>query len=208
MIRSQPQPRQPHMRRKNCLTRSSLWSVPKSAQPRRVSHLETNPATAGMSDLSSSACWHNDATSKRQQRGDGMAVENTQLRGSCLCGLVVYEVSDAFEYSLYCHCSDCRRATGAASKPFAGIASRCMVVAQGEDHIMRHGDEKGHNAHCGRCGSLLYSLVRNGTYVHVTLGTLIDVPTISPSAHIFVSSKAPWETIGDGLPQFDRFPPN
>ena len=50
----------------------------------------------------------------------------------------------------------------------------------------------GHDAHCRRCGSLLYSLVRNGAYVHVAMGTLVDAPSIRPTAHIFVGSKAPW----------------
>ncbi len=37
------------------------------------------------------------------------------------------------------------------------------------------------------------------------LGTLLDSPSIRPTAHIFVGSKAPWEEIGDGLRQFDGF---
>jgi hypothetical protein len=53
---------------------------------------------------------------------------------------------------------------------------------------------------------LLYSLVRDGAYFHVTLGTLIDPPSIRPTAHIFVGSKASWDVICDGLPQFDEFP--
>jgi hypothetical protein len=128
------------------------------------------------------------------------------LRGSCLCGAVTYTVPDAFEYALYCHCSNCRRATGAAAKPFAGIRSDRLAVTQGEDRMMRYGSTDNHDAHCGRCGSLLWSLVRDGTYVHVTLGTLIDSPSIRPSAHIFVGSKAPWDEICDGLAQFQELP--
>ena len=67
---------------------------------------------------------------------------------------------------------------------------------------MIFGDETGHDAHCARCGSLLYSLVRNGGWVHVTMGTLLDDPSIRPTAHIFVGSKAPWFDITDGLPQY------
>jgi hypothetical protein len=32
-------------------------------------------------------------------------------------------------------------------------------------------------------------------------GTLVDAPSIRPSRHIFVGSKAPWFTITDDLPQ-------
>lgn len=128
-----------------------------------------------------------------------------RLRGSCLCGSASYDVSDDFEYCLVCHCSNCRRSTGAGSKPFAAnLADRLTV--HDDEQIMRYGDVSGHDAHCKHCGSLLYSLVRDGAYVHVTMGTLIDSPTIRPSAHIFVGSKAPWDTICDGLPQFDGSP--
>jgi hypothetical protein len=142
----------------------------------------------------------------KQSGLDIMSTEQTLLRGSCLCGLVAYEVPDSFEYSLYCHCSKCRRATGAAAKPFAAIKSDRLRFASGGDHVMRFGGGTNHDAHCERCGSLLYSLVRNGTYLHVTLGTLIDSPSIRPTAHIFVGSKAPWDDICDGLPQFDGLP--
>lgn len=101
-----------------------------------------------------------------------MTTEKNTLRGSCFCGLVEYEVPDAFEYSLYCHCSNCRRTTGAAAKPFAGLKSDNLAIVNGEDRIMRYGSSNNHDAHCERCGSLLYSLVRDGAYVHVTLGTV------------------------------------
>ena len=130
-----------------------------------------------------------------------------KLSGACYCRTVSYEVSDAFEYALMCHCSDCQRATGSAFKPFGGIAAGAFAVTTGGEEIRRHGDALTHNAFCGRCGSLLYSLVRDGSYVHVTLGTLLEPSTRTPSAHIFVRSKASWHVIGDTLPQFETFPP-
>ena len=134
-----------------------------------------------------------------------MAQGPNRLRGECLCRRVGYEVDDAFEYALNCHCSNCRRATGAAFKPFAGIRMEHLAVVRGRDEVMRFGDDT-HDAHCGHCGSLLYSQVRDGAYAHVTLGTLVDPPSIRPTAHIFVGSKAPWFDISDDLPQFDEFP--
>ena len=44
--------------------------------------------------------------------------------------------------------------------------------------------------------------VRDGAYVHVTLGTLKDAPSLHPTEHIFVGSKAPWFNITDALPQY------
>lgn len=71
---------------------------------------------------------------------------------------------------------------------------------------MYHGDPDGnHDVRCRECGSLLYSVVREARFVHVTLGTLLNAPTLLPTAHIFVGSKAPWYEIRDELPQHDEF---
>src|ERR1700679_3829022 len=132
------------------------------------------------------------------------SVETSSVRtlsGTCLCGKVQYEVEDEFRYALNCHCSQCRRTTGAAFKPFAGIERGKLRITGGADCLLIYGEESAHDAHCGNCGSLLYSLVREAQFVHVTLGTLVDSPSIRPSAHIYVGSKAAWYTITDDLPQ-------
>ena len=127
------------------------------------------------------------------------------LSGGCLCGAVSYSVVDEFRYALNCHCSQCRRATGSAFKPFAGIEKTKLRLTRGEDRLLIFGEPGAHDVRCGKCGSLLYSVVRDGKYVHVTLGTLTDAPAIRPTAHIFVGSKAPWHAITDDLPQHHEF---
>jgi hypothetical protein len=127
-----------------------------------------------------------------------------RLSGACFCGAVEYTVADEFQYALNCHCSNCRRTTGSAFKPFAGLPRHKLGVSQGLDGLMIQGDEATHDAHCRRCGSLLYSVVRSGAYVHVAMGTLRDDPSIRPTAHIFVGSKAPWFEITDRLPQYQE----
>ena len=124
------------------------------------------------------------------------------LAGKCLCGAVEYAVADEFLYAANCHCSQCRRATGAAFKPFAGIERAKLRLTAGGDSLLTFGDATGSDVRCRRCGSFLYSIVREGAFVHVALGTLVDDPTIRPTAHIFVGSKAPWFTIADDLPQY------
>jgi hypothetical protein len=126
------------------------------------------------------------------------------LAGKCLCGAVHYAVADEFVYAANCHCSNCRRATGSAFKPFAGIARGRLSITKGEDKVMVFGDENANDRHCKICGSLLYSIVRDGAYVHVAMGTLVDDPSIRPAKHIFVGSKAPWFTITDDLLQYEE----
>ncbi|HPF46484.1 MAG: GFA family protein [Alphaproteobacteria bacterium] len=129
-----------------------------------------------------------------------------KLSGKCLCGAVQYQVDDDFAYALNCHCSNCRRTTGSAFKSFAGIKIDRLKLIKGAENILNYGDDVNYDHHCGSCGSLLYSVVRDGEYAHVTMGTLVDTPSIRPNAHIFVGSKAPWHEITDDLPQFDELP--
>jgi hypothetical protein len=123
------------------------------------------------------------------------------LNGKCECGAVRYRVADEFRYAANCHCSNCRAATGSAFKPFAGIEREKLEVTDGADRLLIWGDADNNHTRCGVCGSLLYSVVRDGSYVHVALGSLADTPAVKPTEHIFVGSKAPWFEITDALPQ-------
>ena len=126
------------------------------------------------------------------------------LRGKCCCGAVRYRVADAFLYAANCHCSNCRAATGSAFKPFAGIEREKLELTDGWEALLINGDKRLNDTRCGACGSLLYSVVGDGAYVHVALGSLVDPPSIRPTKHIFVGSKAQWFEITDDLPQFEE----
>ncbi len=114
-------------------------------------------------------------------------------------------MTDAFEYGAICHCSECRKTTGAASKPFLGIRQEELSLVSGADELATFGDEAGHDTRCARCGCFLYSVVREARYVHIAMGSLIDAPTRRPNHHIFVGSKAEWDEILDDLPQFSEY---
>jgi hypothetical protein len=132
------------------------------------------------------------------------SVASEMLNGKCDCGAVSYQVADAFLYASNCHCSHCRAATGSAFKPFAGIERDKLEVLTGGDALLVNGDEMLNDTRCAKCGSLLYSVVREGEWVHVALGSLVDEPGMRPTKHIFVGSKAPWFEITDDLPQFEE----
>jgi len=126
------------------------------------------------------------------------------LAGSCRCGAVRYQVSDAFLYAANCHCSGCRAATGSAFKAFAGIEREKLRITDGLEDLAVIGRHDANDTRCRACGSFLFSVVRDGAFVHVAMGSLVDAPSIRPTEHIFVGSKAPWFEITDELPQFDE----
>jgi hypothetical protein len=128
-------------------------------------------------------------------------------RGACLCGAVQYEVAGDFDAAFNCHCSRCRRATGAACKPMAVTRSGNVRLVKGQADLLIHGTPPGsHDVHCRQCGSFLYSYIAENGNIHVAMGTLVDAPGIQPQFHIFVGSKAPWHEITDDLPCFEEFP--
>ncbi len=58
------------------------------------------------------------------------------LAGKCYCGAVEYAVADEFQYAANCHCSNCRRTTSSAFKPFAGIVRPKLAIAKGASELM------------------------------------------------------------------------
>ena len=127
------------------------------------------------------------------------------LSGSCGCGAVRYRVADEFLYAANCHCSRCRAATGSAFKPFAGIEREKLELDEPSGPLLVHGTDDLNDTRCAACGSLLYSVVREGAYVHLALGSLFDEPSVRPTEHTFVGSKAPWFEITDDLPQAEEY---
>ena len=130
------------------------------------------------------------------------------LTGRCACGAIRFDVEDRFVYAGYCHCAQCRAATGSACSAIGAIERAKLIVVSGADRIRvyeRPDDERVN--FCAGCGSIVFSFVHHGEFVHVPLGTLRDPPSVRPEFHMCVASKAPWHQIGDALPQYPQQPP-
>lgn len=126
------------------------------------------------------------------------------LRGSCLCGGIRYEVTGPLRTPLNCHCSMCRKATGAAFRTRAAIAESDFHWVAGENLLGRYrSSEFETRTFCSVCGSTLVTLIPRRKEVGLALGTLDDDPGIRIERNIFVGSKAPWYEICDDLPQDD-----
>ena len=128
------------------------------------------------------------------------------LRGRCACKAVAYEVSDEFVVAFNCHCSNCRAMTGSAFLSWGEIEPEKLKFTRGEDALIVTGDPQAHHTRrCGSCFSMLCWTGYEGK-IRVPYGSLIDEPTLKPTAHIFVGSKAPWYEIRDDLLQYDEDP--
>lgn len=130
------------------------------------------------------------------------------LKGSCLCGQVKVEMPDRFDYIGSCHCSECRKFSGAANATAGGIDGELMNIVRGEEFIsLYRKSENTELAFCRNCGSSLFSRKLDSGKCNIRLGMLDDAPTQKPTFHIFTGSKASWEEICDDATQFEGSPP-
>ena len=131
------------------------------------------------------------------------------IRGSCLCKRVRFEIRGKLGRSSHCHCSMCRKATGAAFGSYAAVRVENLKIVSGAETIMRYRSSPGvERTFCARCGSTLqFVSEKNPGIVEVALGTLDDDPGIRVPRHIYAASKAPWHEIKDGLPQYPESAP-
>lgn len=131
-------------------------------------------------------------------------------KGSCLCGCINYQVSSFEGPFMFCHCSRCRKASGSAFASNAVIKTENLQITQGKQYLKFYKTTAGvSRSFCGECGSPIYSQKDyEPGILRLRLGTL-DTPlkgVIKPQAHLFVASKAEWDSICDNLPQFAEFP--
>ncbi len=125
-------------------------------------------------------------------------------RGSCLCGAVSFELDEEHAQVINnCHCSRCRKGSGAAFGSFLQIDLEHFHWLSGREHIRTFSPVPGNpRPFCTLCGSRLPIVMEEYQHVAVPAGLLDDDPGIRPALHIWVGSKAPWFDICDDLPQF------
>jgi hypothetical protein len=63
------------------------------------------------------------------------------------------------------------------------------------------------SAFCATCGSIMPRRDAARGITLVAMGSLDDDPGARPASRIFVGSRAPWDVIGDTLPQHEAAPP-
>jgi hypothetical protein len=130
------------------------------------------------------------------------------IAGSCLCGGVRFEVTEPFTRASHCHCSRCRKESGAFGLTNARVPRSGVRVLAGEEliRVWQPPDGGAYKAFCSVCGSSLFgNRWPGGDEVTVRLGVLDGDPGIRPQYHSYVASRAPWDEVpDDGLPRHDE----
>ena len=119
--------------------------------------------------------------------------------GRCSCGAVRFEFDEPALGIYVCHCSLCRRSTGAHGIAVAIVPNDRFRWLSGEYAIVAwtKPGTQWETFFCRTCGAKVPG--RNDPErMFIPAGTLDDPGELRVIHHIFVGSKAPWDAIGDG----------
>lgn len=136
-----------------------------------------------------------------------MAGDATCLQGGCLCGRLRYRL-ERVKSAYWCHCTLCRRASGSAALPWLTVARGDFAFISGVPAAFESSPGV-RRFFCGACGSpILFDMARESD-VDVTIGTLDDPDSVTPTHHIWVGSALHMaEDLGAGLPRYEgEYPP-
>ena len=120
--------------------------------------------------------------------------------GSCLCGVIRFQVEGDLNPPDACHCSQCRKSSGHfwASTDVAKSA----LHIQGEESLVWYASsERVRRGFCRQCGSSLFWDPIHRDKIAVAMGAF-EAPTQTRlHMHIFVADKGDYYDIADDLPQ-------
>jgi hypothetical protein len=128
--------------------------------------------------------------------------------GGCLCGEVRYEIRGPLRHIINCHCSKCRRFHGHIGAYTSVRREHLALVRQDGLKWFRSVTDETPNVHrgfCRECGASLFWDARgSGANIAVAAGSLDAPAGLKTIGHVWVSQKAEYYDITDGLPQFEQ----
>jgi len=129
------------------------------------------------------------------------------LEGGCQCGAVRYRVEGEAEHSAFCHCTDCRKSSGAPVIVWSAFpAARFGVIAGEARTYSSNGQAIRH--FCATCGTGLWYVNEDVLpgLVDIQTATLDTPEALPPQVHIQAAEQLAWMKGADALPHFDRYP--
>ena len=125
--------------------------------------------------------------------------------GACLCGSTAFEVAGSLDDVVICHCSQCRRANGAAFN-VAVVVPSAAVEFSSRAQLREFESSPGKlRAFCGGCGCPIYSrLADDPETLRLRGGTIVDLPRPANLRQIWWNDRWPWiDTVFD-TPRYEK----
>lgn len=125
--------------------------------------------------------------------------------GHCLCGAVGFSLDWPSKWVAHCHCTQCRRAHGAAFVTWIGMAEDRVRIDDARSQLRWFASSPGaERGFCARCGSsLFFRSARWPGELHLAHGNLDGEADRAPMAHVFWDTHVDWASIdtADALPR-------
>jgi hypothetical protein len=124
------------------------------------------------------------------------------LKGGCYCGEIRYEADGAPFNESCCHCSICRRTTGAPFVAWFSVARERFRFVSGQPARFQS-TPQATRSFCPRCGTqLTFEHRDHPDEIDVTTCSLDEASRLPPRDHIHTASEVGWIRLADGLPAF------
>lgn len=115
------------------------------------------------------------------------------LFGSCLCGVVQFQVRSVIDTIYHCHCGLCRKQTGSGFNAASLVEQSHFSWLQGDQQIRQYQKASGfRSAFCNVCGSCVPNQVNQTSWMWIPLGLLDSDITPIQRLNFCVNSKAAW----------------
>ncbi len=128
-------------------------------------------------------------------------------KGECLCGAVKFKITGKIEDIVCCHCSECRKVQGSAFATNGNVESKHFHFLTGKDKLKEYQSSTYKSRFfCIECGSpVIAKFSKQPDKTRIRLGLIIGDIAEKISGHIFVASKANWETIPNDAPHYKEW---
>ena len=128
----------------------------------------------------------------------------TVHRGHCRCEGVVVQINVKPDFSVYCHCDDCRRATGAPVLAAIGVL-RDAVTWEADASLSRHVNDTCTRSFCNVCGSPVAQEHESAQdRIFFNTGFMDKPEKFPPTYHSFAGQQINWLKLADDLPRHEK----
>lgn len=130
------------------------------------------------------------------------------MKGSCLCGAVVYQVRRFYPEIANCHCGMCRKFHGAAFATYGKVQVEDLQWLAGKELLKVFVSSSiAERGFCSECGSSLYhKRAGQDQQFSLALGTLDEEPDRAVDNSIFCDSRPQWSRDNKGIPKHGLWP--